>query len=413
MVGASIYWFRNDLRLHDNPQFLKACQQSDSLIPIYILPQDEETPWGFARVGRERQTFLDQCLADLREQLMAHGSTLLLLQGDPVQSILTLAQEQSVKQLYCESIAAPEEQAVLEDLGRQGMIVDTQWQSSMLDPACLGYELKDLPNVFTQFRHQVEQRELKFTRAQPPANPIPTLPFSASTSTWPLPSSGSGWITGGERNALVHLEQYLQKRLPDTYKKTRNELSRFDASSKFSPWLASGALSARIIMERLDAYESEYGANEGTYWLWFELLWRDYFRFLGIKYGKRLFHGKGLSSKSPFPFDASRFEQWRTGTTGVDLVDAGMRELQTTGYLSNRMRQIVASYWIYAMQGHWQAGAAWFEHCLVDYDVYSNQGNWLYIAGHGTDPRGGRAFNIAKQIEQYDADGSYRKRWLD
>jgi deoxyribodipyrimidine photo-lyase len=90
-----------------------------------------------------------------------------------------------------------------------------------------------------------------------------------------------------------------------------------------------------------------------------------------------------------------------------------MRELAATGFLSNRMRQIVASHWVYAMNGNWQVGAAWFESCLIDYDVYSNQGNWLYVAGHGTDPRGGRAFNVAKQIAQYDADGSYRKRWLD
>ena len=88
-----------------------------------------------------------------------------------------------------------------------------------------------------------------------------------------------------------------------------------------------------------------------------------------------------------------------------------MRELAATGYLSNRLRQVVASYLIYDLRGDWRAGAAWFESQLVDYDVYSNQANWLYIAGRGTDPRGGRRFNPIKQAQDHDADGSYRIMW--
>jgi deoxyribodipyrimidine photo-lyase len=112
------------------------------------------------------------------------------------------------------------------------------------------------------------------------------------------------------------------------------------------------------------------------------------------------------------PFSVLKFKQWSSGKTGEPLVDAGMHELITTGYLSNRMRQIIASYWIYNMQGHWQVGAAWFESQLIDYDVYSNQGNWLYIAGKGTDPRGGRPMNITKQTQDHDPDSIYRKMWL-
>ena len=110
-------------------------------------------------------------------------------------------------------------------------------------------------------------------------------------------------------------------------------------------------------------------------------------------------------------FDSEKFIKWSSGTTGESLIDAGMRELKKTGYLSNRMRQIVASYWIYDMRGDWQAGCAWFEYQLIDYDVYSNQGNWLYIAGKGTDPREGRPFNVAKQTQDHDRDGIYRQMW--
>jgi deoxyribodipyrimidine photo-lyase len=106
-----------------------------------------------------------------------------------------------------------------------------------------------------------------------------------------------------------------------------------------------------------------------------------------------------------------RLLAWTNAQTPNDFVNAGMTELRETGHLSNRMRQVVASYLIYDLEVDWRAGAAWFENQLLDFDVYSNQGNWLYIAGCGTDPRGGRRMNIQKQIQEHDPDSNYRKHW--
>jgi deoxyribodipyrimidine photo-lyase len=165
-------------------------------------------------------------------------------------------------------------------------------------------------------------------------------------------------------------------------------------------------------MKELKQFELEQGANEGSYWLWFELLWRDYFRVLHLKYGQKLYCAGGLNQSEQPIHNARGFGHWCSGTTGESIVDAGMRELRATGYLSNRLRQVVASYLIYDLHSDWRAGAAWFESQLLDYDVYSNQGNWLYIAGRGTDPRGGRRFNPQKQAQDHDANGSYRALWL-
>jgi deoxyribodipyrimidine photo-lyase len=272
-----------------------------------------------------------------------------------------------------------------------------------------------MPDMFTQFRKKVEYAGLKFSPPVMAPSQIPALPELAEI---PLMQSSKAVdnlthkFLGGERSALEHLKQYLARRLPDTYKETRNQLIGQDYSSKFSPWLALGCVSARTIIAQLDAYEQAHGANDGTYWLWFELLWRDYFRFLHFKYGTQLYRAAGLSETPVSKGSAQHFESWRTGSTGKSLVDAGMRELLKTGYLSNRMRQIVASYWIYDLQGDWRLGAAWFESQLIDYDVYSNQGNWLYLAGLGTDPRGGRRFNIAKQEQDHDPLGEYQRLWL-
>ena len=118
------------------------------------------------------------------------------------------------------------------------------------------------------------------------------------------------------------------------------------------------------------------------------------------------------SASSP-AHDPEAFARWCAGRTGHAFIDAGIRELAATGWLSNRMRQIVASYLIHDLGCDWRAGAVWFEAQLVDYDVYSNQGNWLYIAGRGTDPRGGRCFDPEKQAAMYDADGAYRAQWAE
>ena len=140
-------------------------------------------------------------------------------------------------------------------------------------------------------------------------------------------------------------------------------------------------------------------------------MWRDYFRFLHLKYGRRLYRATGLGRQPAPGHDPAAFQRWCRGETGEALVDAAMRELAATGFMSNRLRQLAASYLIHDLGGDWRAGAAWFEAQLIDYDVYSNQGNWLYIAGRGTDPRGGRRFDPAKQAREHDPDGSFRKMW--
>jgi len=415
-VKLVIYWFRTDLRLHDNPSLLKACEAADYLLPLFIRSSDDEqmTPWGFVRHGVHRKEFLNVSAASLANQLEGLGSALYSYTGKPVDILANLVNTLKASAIYCESIEAPYENQEIKALQDKGINIQTYWQSSMIAPSDLPFEPKNMPDVFTSFRQSIECAGKRYTKPIDAITKIPPLPQSYISDEFRYdlkPSVEPELFAGGEHAALTHLNQYFTKRLPDSYKKTRNELSRFDASSKFSPWLATGCISARWITHELQHYEEKFGANDGTYWLWFELLWRDYFRFLAIKHEARLFYQRGLGKKSPFAFEQKSFRQWATGSTGELLVDAGMHELSATGFLSNRMRQIVASYWIYTMQGNWQAGAAWFESQLIDYDVYSNQGNWLYIAGHGTDPRGGRAFNMVKQAQEYDPNGDYRRQW--
>lgn len=430
MSHGVLYWLRQDLRLHDNRALQRAAQrarqQGGWLLPVFVHDpaQQASTRWGFVRMGRHRQAFLAQALQDLTAQLAPLGSGLLQCQGPPVQVLATLARQLGTAYLVCEDIPAPEEEDQVQALRDAGLQVETVWQSSLVDPADLPFPPAAVPDTYTAFRQQLERAGVREAQPLPVPVQLPGLPAGHATSALamalaPSPAADARSAFpyaeprchGGERAALAHLRQYVARGLPHRYKDTRNGLIGLDFSSKWSPWLAVGALSARQAMAAIRAFEAERGANDGSYWLWFELLWRDHFRWLHRKHGRRLYRARGLAERPLPAHNAAGFTRWMEGRTGDPLVDAGMRELAATGYLSNRLRQNVASYLVHDLGGDWRAGAAWFEAQLIDHDCCSNQGNWLYISGRGTDPRGGRRFNTLKQANDHDRDGSYRQRW--
>ena len=179
-------------------------------------------------------------------------------------------------------------------------------------------------------------------------------------------------------------------------------------------WLSLGCISPRMIYKQVKKYEEEVESNDSTYWLIFELIWRDYFRFMMKKYKNSYFLKEGVKGKDIVEnaFNPSVFERWKSGNTGNSFIDANMKELNLTGFISNRGRQNVASYLCNELSMDWRYGAAYFEEKLIDYDVCSNWGNWAYLAGVGNDPRGKRAFNLEKQVKDYDPEGHYQNLWL-
>ena len=187
-----------------------------------------------------------------------------------------------------------------------------------------------------------------------------------------------------------------------------------DYSSKFSPWLSQGCLSPKMIYAEIKRYEQERVKNESTYWLFFELLWRDFFRLMGKKYENKIFQKLGTKGTLSLNLknDPQLMQVWIEGRTGVPFIDANMRELSHTGFMSNRGRQNVASFLVKDLSVNWQMGADYFESLLLDYDPCSNYGNWNYVAGVGSDPRENRYFNILAQAKKYDPKGKYVKLWL-
>jgi len=430
-----LWWVRRDQRLHDNPALRAACAEALRrglpLLCLASLPPDERTRWGFARLGPHRRWVEWHSLQALDGQLRRHGQQLVWTTLAPAQALGALAARYRVVAIHAQQGLAPEERAEEASLMAPGLSLHRHESGGLFEAAALPFERDPdhggpaLPRSFTPFRQALERS---------PRQPAPPL---AAPETWPLPPEAGlppsapepacppadersshpftrADCAPGEAAALRHLARYLDSPAVSVYKKTRDALSDPQASTRWSPWLATGALSPRRAWAALDAHEAAHGRSEGSHWIRVELLWREYFRWLMGVEGARLYHPTGLKPGAPRPsHDAVGFERWCQGRTGLPLVDAGMRELAATGWLSNRLRQICASALLHELGGDWRAGAAWYEARLIDFDPQSNQGNWAYIAGYGTDPRGGRHFDLAWQARQHDPQGRYQARWLE
>ncbi len=425
-----LIWFRNDLRLHDHEPLVEALKAQAQVLPVYCFDPRHfgTTAFGFPKTGAFRAQFLRESVQALRTALQERGSDLVIRWGKPEVVIPSLAQAWQADAVYWHEEVTTEEitveAAISSQLEAAGIAVKTYWGATLYHPDELPFPVAQLPDVFTQFRKKVEQRSTIYAPLPAPKRlpPFPTAIAPGDLPTWenlglsaPVPDHrASLQFIGGESAGLARLHYYIWEadRLR-VYKETRNGMLRADDSSKFSPWLALGCLSPRRIYQAVQDYEAERVKNESTYWLVFELLWRDYFRFVCAKYGDRVFYPSGLQNLPiPWKQDWEHFDAWRQGMTGYPLVDANMRELAATGFMSNRGRQNVASFLTKNLGIDWRMGAEWFESLLVDYDVCSNWGNWNYTAGVGNDARGFRYFNIPKQAKDYDPDGTYVKHWL-
>ena len=381
----AIYWLRTDLRILDNAALCECLKKNQET--IFIFAQTKS----LNRAGEIRQKFVDECFFSFKSDLEERGFTVLKTDLLFPEFIATLFSSHSFDSLYFTREYAWEErqeEILVEHFCREHDIALHPFdQGTLIAQKDLPFSLQEMPFVFTDFRKKIEvQLKIK--------PPVPA-PFSSR-----------------DNKGLAILHHYLWKtHAIENYKETRNGMIRFDDSSKLSPWLNIGHLSPRTVYDELKNYEAEVCKNESTYWLFFELLWRDYFKFFSLKFGRQIFLTSGLTAGvSANQKNLEIFRSWCEGKTADAFINANMNELNLTGRMSNRGRQNVASYLIHDLGLNWTWGAAYFEEKLYDYDPDLNWGNWLYLSGRGSDPRA-RKFNTIKQAETYDPQGEYRKLW--
>jgi deoxyribodipyrimidine photo-lyase len=422
---TTVLLFREDLRVHDNPALLAASK--DDLVPVYVFDKRDygKTRYGTEKTGRHRARFLRESVKDLRSSLRELGGDLAVRHGRTEEVVAETISRYDADEVVFQTKPATEEfereQAVRSAAESEGAETRTLWTHTLHHINDLPVQPQEMDDTFTPWRKTVEGKDEPRETVTAPEG-IETPAFDDAIPT--LEQLGAGEpdgddraalpFEGGETRALERLEEYVWEhdRLRE-YKETRNGLVGSEFSSKLSAWLARGCLSPRRVYEEVKEYEDRRVSNDSTYWLIFELRWRDFFQFQFVKHGSEFFAPTGIRGVSrDWRRGGERFERWCEGKTGVPFVDAAMRELNATGYTSNRTRQNVASFLVDVLGVDWRLGAAYFEQELVDYDVCSNWGNWAYQAGVGNDSRD-RYFNVLKQGKQYDEDGDFVRLWVD
>jgi deoxyribodipyrimidine photo-lyase len=424
----SLVWFRNDLRISDNNVLTNATANSDKVIAVYCFDPRHyaKGDFGFVKTGKYRAKFLIETVADLRSQLSSLNIPLFVSMSRAEDYIPKLIEAYDINQLYFQNEWTREEKNVENRLRTKvPEVVDirTHYDQFLFHPDDIPFDdFSQIPKVFTGFRKKLEKyAEVRNVIDTPEILPkenqvehgseLPSL-TDLGHDEFILDSRSAFPFEGGETAGLKRIEEYIwESENIAQYKKTRNGVVGKDYSSKFSAWLANGSLSARNIYWEVRKFEKERIKNSSTYWMIFELIWRDFFKYISLKYGDSIFHLGGIIKKEyHWRSNQNVLRSWISGSTKYDFVNANMKELALTGWMSNRGRQNVASFWAKEMEQDWRIGASYFESMLIDYDVHSNWGNWMYNAGVGNDPRD-RKFNIERQAEMYDGDYQFRNLW--
>ena len=427
-ITSALVWFRNDLRVEDHRGLNQATASYDNVIAYYTFNPNHygNIRWGFKKTEKYRAKFLIESIEYLKAALKKLNITLVIDLKSPQQTIPQIVKKYHVKSIYLQKEWTKEE---LDEEKEVSCAIEDKvswvrnYEQILFYPEELPFNISQTPEVFGSFRKRCEKyAAVKPLIAVPKPMPLSNLLEKSyelpNLSDLELESTETDHrsafpFRGGTANAMERLRLYFwETKKLSYYKNTRNGLVGTDYSSKFSPWLANGSISPKMIYWEIKRYEKSVQKNQSTYWLIFELIWRDYFKYISMKHGNKIFKIKGILEKDyRWGNSYSVFDSWCEGKTSEPFVNANMIELKQTGWMSNRGRQNVASFFAKDLKMDWRMGAAYFESLLIDYDVHSNYGNWMYVSGVGNDPRD-RKFDIQWQAQRYDSNSRFQNLWL-
>ncbi len=420
--SVQVIWFDYDLRTHDHEGLWKAAQKNTPILGIYLFDMKklEPTKYGFPKISAHRLQFIHESLIDLKNSCEKLNIPLHIFISNETIVFDYLLSHFEIQTVYHQKAYGSEEKKIYRAVQEKyrNLIFYTYDTKPLYHIEDFPLELKLIPDQFTKYRQIIEKKGI-LRLTYPTIKSIDQRVEANIEDDFLLFGSLyqkniNAIFQGGETNAVNRVNYYFfETKKLKFYKQTRNQMLKFDDSSKLSPYLAFGCVSPRYINEKIKEFEVEHGENISTYWLYFELLWRDYFHYVHVKYKNKIFYRNGLYDRD-YQVEESRdyIKAWKEGVTGYPLVDANMIEINVTGFMSNRGRQNVASFFTKYIKQDWRIGAAWFEYQLIDYDVSSNYGNWQYQAGLGVDPREDRIFDVIWQGNQYDAQTTYLRKWL-
>ncbi|MFD2568132.1 cryptochrome/photolyase family protein [Pseudotenacibaculum haliotis] len=400
MNKTTIFWFRRDLRLRDNTGLYHALQQSSNVLPIFIFDTDilEELPKNDARV-----TLIYDQLASIHQQLRSVSSGIHVYHGKPKEVFEKLISEFKVEAVFTnhdyEPYAIKRDQEIEELLNSRNIDFRT-YKDQVI------FERNDIVKadgspyvVYTPY----SKKWLETYHAQAfEYFPSESLLENCKSTPYPFPElTDIGFV----RSQTPVPEYIVTSNLIQTYEATRNFPS-LDKTSKLGPHLRFGTVSIREMVLK--------AKNEENPTFLKELIWREFFMQILWHFPHTVDKAfKPQYDRIPWRNNTKEFEKWCNGETGFPLVDAGMRQLNQTGFMHNRVRMLVGSFLCKHLLIDWRWGEAYFAKKLIDYEMASNVGNWQWVAGSGVDAAPYfRIFNPITQIQKFDKDLQYIKKWV-
>jgi deoxyribodipyrimidine photo-lyase len=395
MAQRIIYWFRNDLRLNDNEALFNAALSAQEIVPVYVFDprQFDKTRFGFRRTGALRAQFILDSVSELRNLIREKGGDLMIRIGEPEKIIPQLAEHYNADYVYASKEIGPEETQIESSLSKNLKLsnVDIKlfWMDTLVQAIDLPFPISKLPTNFPDFYNKIKAclniREPfsapeKITLpAEFEAGTLPSLPsLGVDPEELSAPDLKTGVTTGGETLALRALETFLK-----TAGSKSDDTETLDTitDSGLSQWLSPGCLSARSIYHGIKSH----GQINNPERIIHDLLKRDYFHWVLLRFGPRIFKPSGIKHdfSTRWNNDYDTLNKWIKGQTDNEKVNAVMSELRATGFLPTRERQLAADYLVNHLGINWTMGATYFESCLLDYEVSVSWGRWNNIASVG------------------------------
>lgn len=416
-----IHWFRNDLRLLDNPALAEAAKSTRPVVSVYILEDADSDPWA---PGGASRWWLHHSLLELSKSLEARGNSLILRRGQPKEVLQNLVTETDATAVHVTRLTEPhaikvdsEVKTTLNSLGIKLKIFDG---NLLFPPGSVMTRKGDPFKIFTPFYKTCMQR-FPLQKPLPVPAQLPSLRKhvkSDSLDEWNLPPRkpdwSSGWLdmwTPGELGALSRLNSFLEQSVAEYG--MRRDRPDIAGTSKLSPHFHFGEVSPRTCWHH-SLMRAKPRSQDDLEPFFRQLVWREFSHHLLYhwpKFPEEPFRPE--FKRFPWVRDEEALRRWQQGLTGYPIVDAGMRELWATGWMHNRVRMIVASFLVKHLLIPWQDGAKWFWNTLVDADLANNSVSWQWVAGCGVDAAPFfRIFNPILQGQRFDPDGTYVRRWV-
>lgn len=413
--APAIVWFRNDLRLSDNPALHNASTEG-AVLPLYIW-NPEETP----KLGGASKVWLHHSLEKLQDSLKQKGCDLIIRTGNPAEELKKVIDESSAQAVYCNRRYQPDQAdndaSLCRELRSSGVKVHTYKSYLLAEPTEIQNQKGLAFLVFTPFwKHCLTKIQPgpslpEPTRLTPPSSKLQTLQVEdlnlLPDKDWPIGIEKS-WETG-EKAAQQSLKKFVAD-ASRTYSVDRDFPAK-SGTSRLSPHLHFGEITPRQIW---NAFEVSGMENWKTSQYVAEIGWREFSYHLLNAYPQTV-HSPLRNQFKSFPWiqNDDHLKAWQKGQTGYPIVDAGMRELWETGWMHNRVRMVVASFLVKHLLINWTEGANWFWDTLVDADLASNTQGWQWTAGCGADAAPYfRIFNPTSQAQKFDPNGEYIHKWV-